>query len=227
MDSSGQQQRQAVPPLILRTERIERVGGDQAFLTRFEPPVLADRGRRNDEYSQRMAQALDEARQQGLRAAQQHVDAVIAAHEAARQQMEAATRALGFAIDRLADRDEAELVELQRQAVQLGIELCEELIGRELEATDSVVLGAIERAMRLAPDRGIVVLRVNPASAAAARQLLMDSPEIGGRAELVADGQVAPGGCVAVIGPLRIDAQIAPALERIREAIAVPAGRTR
>lgn len=211
MDSSRREQGQEAPTLTgLNNRPLKRPA-------RFDPPILTDRGRRNDEYSRQMAAATERAHRAGLQAAQREVDAVVAAHKHAREQLEAATRALALALNQVTRRDAGELEELQHQAVLFGIALGEDLVGRELRSCDDAVAAAIQRAMRLVPDRGTVSLRVHPATFAAAGEIV--AGELHGRAELVADPLVESGGCIAVVGPLRIDAQIGPALARVREII--------
>jgi flagellar assembly protein FliH len=166
-----------------------------------------------------LAAATERAHHEGLQAAKRQVDAIVAEHTHARVQLEAATRSLGLALDQLSRRDASELEELQHQAVLFGVALCEELVGRELNSCDDAVAAAIERAMRLVPDRGTVALRVHPATFVAAREIVADNPELRGRAQLVADPLVESGGCVAVVGPLQIDAQMGPALARVREIV--------
>jgi flagellar biosynthesis/type III secretory pathway protein FliH len=223
VDTSRQTQRQEVGALTRQVDLtlIERRLGDRRLNkpARFDPPMLIDRGRRNDDQSRQLAAATENARQEGLRAAQREIAAVVAAHNRTREQLEAATRSLASAVDQVAQRDAGELEALQHQAVLFGIALCEELIGRELSSCDDATAAAIERAMRLVPDRGTVYLRVHPAAIAAAGDVVAANAGLRGRAELVADSQVEAGGCIAVVGPLRIDAQIGPALERVRKAV--------
>jgi flagellar assembly protein FliH len=223
MDTSRQQHRQEAGTLTRRVDRPlnERPLGERHVNrpARFDPPILIDRGRRNDEYSRQLADAMERAHHEGMQAAQREVDAVIGAHTQARSNLDAATRSLGVALDQVTQRDASELEELQHQAVLFGIALCEELIGRELRSCSDAVAAAIERAMRLVPQRGTVSLRVHPATMAAAGVAVAENTELRGRAELVADPDVESGGCIAVVGPLRIDAQVGPALARVREIV--------
>jgi flagellar assembly protein FliH len=223
MDTNRQLQRQEAEVLTRRDNPLltERRSGDRRLSrpARFDPPVLIDRGQRNDEHSRQLAAATERARQEGLHAARREVDAAIAAHAQARSQLEAAARSLGAALDQVGRRDAGELEALQRQAVLFGVALCEVLVGRELSSCDDAVATAIERAMLLIPDRGTVSLRVHPATFAAAGDAVAKNADLRGRAELVADSQVEAGGCIAVVGQLRIDAQIGPALARVREVV--------
>lgn len=197
--------------------------GQRAVLRplRFEPPTLlapAPRADQSDERARQLAAAFADARSDGLRAARDEVDRVIADHDIARRALERAATALTQAAEDLASRDSALTDQLHDAAVRLAVGIAEELIGRELRACDDAVVDAVARAARLLPDRGSVELRVHPDDIAAA----VPAAERAGlehRAEVVADDLVEPGGCVAVAGPLRVDSQIGPALDRVRAAL--------
>ena len=60
---------------------------------------------------------------------------------------------------------------------------------------------------------------MHPDDAEVAREVLRDDARWSGTVEVVADVRVAPGGCVLEVGDCRIDAQIAPALDRLRQTL--------
>jgi flagellar biosynthesis/type III secretory pathway protein FliH len=82
-----------------------------------------------------------------------------------------------------------------------------------------VVLGSVMKAMSLTPDRGAVVLHVNPADRASVTEFLA-SADHRQDVDVVVDHGVERGGCIAANGPLLVDAQIGSAVERIAAALA-------
>lgn len=187
--------------------------------TRFDPPTLTPIGTVRDiadQHADQLAAAMAVAREEGLRAARAEVQAAIAAQQAASRGLEAAAAALRRAVDELERRDGDTIEGVQEQAVMFAVSLAEELIGRELRSCDDLVVAAVERAMTLTPDRGEVTLRLNTADLTTVQHFTDALPSVSGRVVLVPDVAVERGGCVAVVGPLRIDAQLTPALERVR-----------
>jgi flagellar assembly protein FliH len=190
--------------------------------TRFDPPTLVPVASARDiadQHADRLAAAMAVAREEGLRAARVEIAEAIAGHEAARRDLEVAAAALRRAAAQLADRDGETITGVQEQAVLFGVSLAEELLGRELNSCDDVVIAAVERAMTLVPDRGEVTLRLHADDLALVAAFTAEMPAIEGRVVLVPDVAVERGGCVAVVGPLRIDAQLTPALERVRASL--------
>ena len=181
--------------------------------TRFEPQPLTDSRGASDAHTRQM---IERARTEGLKQAQAEVDAAIAEHTAAAQRLSRAADVLFAAAAQLQARDQDDLGDIEEHAIRFGVDLAEQLVGRELRSCDAALEAAISRALSLAPDRGPVVLRVNPGDLAATRSGVDDRAELPDRVELVADPSVEIGGCIAVVGPLRIDAQIGSALARVR-----------
>jgi flagellar assembly protein FliH len=91
------------------------------------------------------------------------------------------------------------------------------VLGRELELDNAPVRAALTRALALIPDRGDVVMRVHPDDAAIVGSVGDLAP---GRAvTLITDATVERAGVVLQVGPCRIDAQLGPALDRVRQAL--------
>jgi flagellar assembly protein FliH len=190
--------------------------------TRFDPPTLTPIASAHDiadQHADQLAAAMAVAREEGLRAARAEVAAAVGAHDAARRELEAAVVALQRAAALLLEHDTDSITGVQEQAVLFGVGLAEELLGRELESNDELVTAAVERAINLVPDRGDIVLRLNAADVAVVNAFTAGMPSIADRVVLVQDAAVERGGCVAVVGPLRIDTQLTPALERVRAAL--------
>jgi len=183
---------------------------------RFEPPQIADPRAVNDAHARQM---VDQARIEGLHLARAEVNAAVAQHTAAARELQRAAEVLLAAASQLMSRDREDLADIEEHAIRFGVELAEHLVGRELRSCDEVVQTAIARAMTFAPDRGTVMLRVNPLDRQGAQSGVAECPDLQGRVELVPDSSIEPGGCIAVVGPLRIDAQLGTAMQRVRAAV--------
>jgi flagellar assembly protein FliH len=96
--------------------------------------------------------------------------------------------------------------------------LAQEILGREVRAFDDVAIGSAMKAMSLTPDRGPCMLRVHPQDRAAVVSYVSAADQRQD-VEVVADPGVERGGCLAVAGPLLVDAQITSAIARIAEAL--------
>lgn len=187
--------------------------------TRFEPPTLTTISNTRDlldQHAEELAAARRAAHEEGLAAARAEVDAIIAGHDAARRRLESAAAALQRVAGQVAGHDREAIDEVQHQAVLFGVSVAEELLGRELRSVDDTVVAAVERAVALVPDRGDIVIRLHPNDLATVTEHTSGWSMGGLSLQLVADAAIQAGGCVAVVGPLRIDAQLAPALERVR-----------
>jgi flagellar assembly protein FliH len=91
--------------------------------------------------------------------------------------------------------------------------VAEAVVGRELVLATDPGRDAVARALALAPEGLDLTLRLNPEDAAA---LAADALPAGRAITVVPDPAVAPGDCIADAGWTRVDARIAPALERVR-----------
>ncbi|HLF40376.1 MAG TPA: FliH/SctL family protein [Acidimicrobiia bacterium] len=145
-----------------------------------------------------------------------------AAEEAAvMARLERAHHALSLAARALHERQALELAGLERDITAAAFELAEAVVGRELALAASPGLEAVARALRLAPPGEAAVVRLHPADAAEVNRAV----EPGGAVDpsrnltVVADERVEPGGCVVEAGDCRVDAQISPALARVRDAL--------
>lgn len=140
---------------------------------------------------------------------------------AASEELAAHRQALIASMERIADEvaagRSALVSHVEAEVSLLAFRLTSVLLDRELELATSPGLDALRRALRLAPEGGELTVRLNPLDAEA----LDGSDEL---AELrcsrhivvVADPALARGDCVATAGACRIEAQIEPALERVR-----------
>ncbi len=72
----------------------------------------------------------------------------------------------------------------------------------------------------MVPDRGDVVLRVNPTDLAAVLDSAVVMGHRAGDVQIVADASVQRGGCTALCGALQVDAQLPAVFDRLREVFA-------
>lgn len=115
----------------------------------------------------------------------------------------------------LTARSAAEIADAERSVITLAVQIAETILGRELATCDAPARDALARALQLAPARTDATARLHPADLATISEL---ETLAGDRAvTLVADPAVEPGGCVLEVGPCRIDAQVGPALARVRK----------
>ncbi len=156
--------------------------------------------------------AVDEGYAEGVRRGYQ--DGLTSGTTDARGDIGYALTALHTAIEDLHRRDAAGVASLADETVQLALAIAEAVVGREVQLSSDPAREALARALTMAPDRGTVVARFHPADLALIGDLAAVS---GGRdLELVSDHGVERGGCVVDVGPARVDAQLGPALDRIR-----------
>lgn len=95
--------------------------------------------------------------------------------------------------------------------------LVEEVLGRELAVATEPGVDALRRALALSPDDGPTVVRLNPDDLdRIAAPVLAGLPS---SVRLVGDPAVEPAGAVAETGVHRVDAQIGPALQRVRDVL--------
>lgn len=187
------------------------------------PPLAAVRDRAEEAAERSMRLREDgyvAGYQDGLDAAARDVEREIAEHRDAAQRLAAAAATLEAAARDLRARDALTLDDVADDAFRIGVELAVGVLERELRAMDEPVLEAVRRAVALVPDRGRPVVRVHPSDRATADEAV--AAELfrwDGDAEVVADPGIEPGGCVVEVDDCRIDAQIGPAIDRLRSAL--------
>lgn len=106
-----------------------------------------------------------------------------------------------------------------RATASAAFEIAEAIVGRELALAAEPGADAVARALALAPERAELELHLHPTDAAA---LAPDQLSPHRTVTVVPDPAVAIGDCVADTGWTRIDAQVAPALERVRAVLEGP-----
>ena len=143
--------------------------------------------------------------------------AAAAESAAALSRLEALGGSLAAAAEELRRRQALELAGLEDALARAAVDLASAIIGRELELAASPGADALARALALVPAGCTAVARLHPSDAAA----LGEAPlgEAPGALTLIPDPAVEPGGCILEVGDSRIDAQLGPALDRVRAAL--------
>lgn len=170
-----------------------------------------------------VARGYDEGRAQG------YEDGYASGHQAALDQatradasraeaFEVALSALARATADLDARDRADLAEIEQSMVEGALELAAAVLGRELEVATDPGRDALARALQLAEGREPVLARLNPEDLAVIGEFADLAP--GREITLVGDAGIERGGCILEIGDGRIDARLAPALDRVRQVLA-------
>jgi flagellar assembly protein FliH len=184
-------------------------------------------------YAEQLARLREEARRagwaaghaEGLVAAEQ---VVAAAERAAAERLAAvqvrwerrlasATAAMGAAVERL-DAVTAPVVdELRDSILDAVLLLVGDLLGRELAMASSPGLDALQRALTLCPSDVPVVVRLHPDDLAEVPPEAL--AQLPASVTVRPDDAVERAGALAEAGTQRVDAQLGPALERVREVL--------
>jgi flagellar assembly protein FliH len=125
--------------------------------------------------------------------------------------------ALDRAAERLARLDAADAGQHAPRVVELAIELTRLLLQRELEASADPAREAVARALPLAPDRGPLVVRLNPQDCEALGDPASLAP--GRDVTVVPDPSLASGDAVVDVGPCRVESRLDEALDRVARAL--------
>lgn len=138
-----------------------------------------------------------------------------------RRREQVLAEAMGALRLRIADLDtrEAPVFEgIERDVATMAVQIAEVLIGRHLELGKWSALDAVQRALALAPRQCTAIVRVHPDAVDELPDVSSALP--GGSVTVVADPSIEIGGCIVEAGNRTIDAQLGPALERLREVLA-------
>lgn len=126
-----------------------------------------------------------------------------------------ALAAVESAATALAARQGAEVADVERSVTALAVQIAETILGRELAACDAPARDALTRALQLAPPRIDATARLHPDDLSTVGEL--DAVVTDRTVTLIADPAVERGGCLLDVGACRIDAQVGPALARVRK----------
>ncbi|SDN43679.1 flagellar assembly protein FliH [Geodermatophilus sp. DSM 45219] len=190
--------------------------------------------RLGDVYAEELARLREHARQEGYAAGHaegvQAADAVVAEAERAAQarlaevqarwerRMVSATAALGAAVTQLEEAAVPVAEDVRDSVITIVTTLVEDLLCRELALAEDPVMDAVRRALTLCPTDEPAVVRLHPDDLA---ELPAEAlAELPGTVRVVGDLAVERAGAVVETGPVRVDAQLGAALERVRAVLA-------
>lgn len=172
--------------------------------------IAALRAAMHAETAESAEQLRAEAREQGRREGL----------EAARRELEPAAQALAAALEEVAEERRRSTDVLEREAVELALQLAEKVICGALEVQPERVLDVVRGALRRVVDRERVTVLVNPGDLELVRDAAGSlTGALGGmeRLEIQEERRVPRGGCVLRTADGEIDARIGEQLSRARE----------
>ncbi|MBK5224008.1 MAG: hypothetical protein JJE52_14275 [Acidimicrobiia bacterium] len=173
------------------------------------------------------AEGFEAARAAG--SAEGHAEGLETGRELAASEHQAvvgpALQALEQASAGLVARNAVALVDIESGVVELALALAATILDREIAVAVDPGGDAIRRALRLAPERGEILVRLNPADIDGLGDTASLAP--GRDLEIVADPSVGRGGCLVETDASRVDARIETALDRARTALGTTSGERR
>jgi flagellar assembly protein FliH len=165
------------------------------------------------------AAGWEHGRQEGREAARQEAAAQVDAAEQRREQdwvqILTALRVSTAALDA---REAPVFHDIESTVARMAVEIAEVLLGCHLKLGNWQALDAVHRALALAPRQSAAIVRLHPDSARGLADISGAMP--GGSVTIVPDSSIEIGGCVVEAGARTIDAQLGPALQRLREVLA-------
>jgi flagellar assembly protein FliH len=171
-------------------------------------------------YATGWAQGRREAEVAAQAARAQTLAEVRQAAEVQAARVEQALVALALAVADLERQMAPVATELEDLIVGTAFALAEAVIGRELAVAAEPGRDAVARALALAPTGRPVTVRLHPADHATVTDGQPGPVEIGGHTvTLLVDPSLQPGDAVAECDATTIDAQITPAVARVREVL--------
>ncbi len=134
------------------------------------------------------------------------------------QELARAVDALRLSTADLEAREAPVFEDIKHSVATMAVQIAEVLVGRHLELGKWLALDAVQRALALAPRQSAAIVRLHPEST-------LELPDVsgavpGGSVTIVADPSIEIGGCIVEAGNRTIDAQLGPALQRLREVLA-------
>ena len=138
-------------------------------------------------------------------------------------ELEPALDAMHVALDEMARAQEEFLIDAERAAVDLALQLARKIVAAHIEIDSNAVLGVVTGALRRTTVRDHLVLEVHPDDFELVRDAAEDlAGRVGGihRIDVVAERRVDRGGCVIRTVEGEIDAGISEQLERAAEVFA-------
>lgn len=171
------------------------------------------------------AQGHAQGHEEGLRAAEADVirsraeieERYRQAHSELERELVSASAALTNAARLLEERTQPVAEDLAKTLTDASFTLVSDLLGRELSLATDPGRDAIQRVLTIAPTDAPLHVRLHPNDYATLSEDVLSS--LPATIKITPDPLVEPAGALAESGARRIDAQIATALQRVRETL--------
>ena len=137
--------------------------------------------------------------------------------QAGRAEVEACAAALAEAAQGVIEVRDQTAEAVERDAVELGLQLAGKIIPAALLAQPDVVAYAVQGALRRVSGQRTLSVLVSPEDLETVRAALGEQPGGTEPFELIGDPQVRPGGAIVRTAAGEVDAQVATQLERAAE----------
>lgn len=145
-----------------------------------------------------------------------------AAREEESRRAEVAFSALSRALNQLQGAEKVMRAEIQQAAPKLAFELVKELLAREVELATNPGRDAVVRALALDEGSQSATLRLNPNDIETLGEIA--DVTLGREVCIIGDSDIERGGALVEIGNATLDAQLGPALDRVRRVLLGPDG---
>ncbi|MEV4636036.1 FliH/SctL family protein [Actinoplanes sp. NPDC049548] len=187
------------------------------------PVERAKQEARTAGYAEGWAQGQRAAAQEAVAAAERARARELAHEQRRAAALAQAVNALGRAVTGLETQLMPTLHELQEAVLAHAFELAEAIVGRAMDDPEGRAAAALRRAMNAAPEQGDIVVSLHPEDF---RNLVGTATDAdynyeGRPVHLRPDPALRPGDAVAETGTTTVDASIAAAVARAREALRV------
>jgi flagellar assembly protein FliH len=140
----------------------------------------------------------------------------------AREELQPVFLAMGEAVERVRELEQAAADTVEQQAVSLSLEIAEKVVAGALAVQPERVLDVVQGALRAIVERERTVILVNPADLALVREGIAEvAGALGGieHVDVQEERRVQRGGAVLRTTVGEVDARISTKLERAREAV--------
>jgi flagellar assembly protein FliH len=168
---------------------------------------LVDRARAEADriYEEAVESGRAEGRRQGLAAAEEGTSAALLAMQEAAERFDVT----------LEERTKL----LEREAVELALEIADRVVGVALGLRPELVVSVVAGTLRSNGSQGRVVVELNPADHELVLAGIDDTPGWAGRVDLLPERRVARGGCIVTSTDGETDGRIDVMLERAAEIV--------
>jgi flagellar assembly protein FliH len=154
--------------------------------------------------------------------AEGHAEGLTAGRRDGSAEVSAATLALGQALQEIQSLRSATIEAVERDAIELAIEVAGKILAGTLQARPEQVLELAQGALRRISDRRRITVLVNPADLETVRSAIGEIAAQGSGiefCEVQSEERVGPGGAIVRTAEGEVDASVATQLERVREVV--------